>query len=89
MNDRSQMQGSESWILSKDINAHRFFSDPHWLEIWSNHFCSSMGTNGGSGGYGLRGTVSSPPMGKTNPSDQSAVVCWLALRSLAANSAAI
>jgi hypothetical protein len=22
--------------------------DSHWLEIWSNHFCPSMGPNGGS-----------------------------------------
>ncbi len=25
-----------------------FFWDSHWLEIWSNHFCPSMGLNGGS-----------------------------------------
>jgi hypothetical protein len=30
------------------MNANRFFWDSHWLEIWSNHFCPSMGLNGGS-----------------------------------------
>jgi hypothetical protein len=35
-------------ILPKEINANRFFSDSHWLEIWKNHFCPSMGPNGGS-----------------------------------------
>jgi hypothetical protein len=34
--------------LPKEINANRFFWDSHWLEIWSNHFCPSMGPNGGS-----------------------------------------
>jgi hypothetical protein len=24
------------------------FWDSHWLEIWPNHFCPSMGPNGGS-----------------------------------------
>jgi hypothetical protein len=32
----------------KEINANRFFGDSHWLKIWSNHFCPSMGPNGGS-----------------------------------------
>jgi len=36
------------WLLPKYINANRFFGDSHWLEIWSNHFCPSMGRNGGS-----------------------------------------
>jgi hypothetical protein len=48
MNGRFQMQGSKNWILPKEINANRFFWDSHWLEIWSNHFCPSMGLNGGS-----------------------------------------
>jgi hypothetical protein len=34
--------------LPKEINANRFFWDSPWLEIWSNHFCPSMGQNGGS-----------------------------------------
>jgi hypothetical protein len=42
------MQGDKNWILPKQINANRFFWDPHWLEIWSNHLCPSMGPNGGS-----------------------------------------
>ncbi len=29
------------------MNANQFFWDSHWLEIWSNHFCPSMGPNGG------------------------------------------
>jgi hypothetical protein len=48
MNERFQMQGGKNWILPKQINANRFFWDSHWLEIWSNHFCPSMGLNGGS-----------------------------------------
>ncbi len=32
----------------RNINANRFFGDSHWLDIWSNHFCPSMGLNGGS-----------------------------------------
>jgi hypothetical protein len=48
MNGRFQMQGGKNWILSKYINANWFFWDSHWLEIWSNHFCPSMGLNGGS-----------------------------------------
>ncbi len=42
MNVRSQMQGGKNRILPKAINANRF------LEIWKNHFCPSMGPNGGS-----------------------------------------
>jgi hypothetical protein len=48
MNGRFQMQGGKNWILPKYINANRFFWDSHWLEIWSNHFCPSMGLNGGA-----------------------------------------
>ncbi len=36
------------WILPKEMNANLFFWDSHWLEMWSNHFCPSMGPNGGS-----------------------------------------
>jgi hypothetical protein len=46
MNGRSQMQGGKNRILL--MNANRFFRDSHWLEIWKNHFCLSMGPNGGS-----------------------------------------
>ncbi len=42
------MQEGKNWILPKEMNAKRFFWDSHWLEIWSNHFCPSMGPNGGS-----------------------------------------
>ncbi len=42
------MQGGKNRILPKEMNANRFFWDAHWLEIWSNHFCPSMGPNGGS-----------------------------------------
>jgi hypothetical protein len=42
------MQGGKNWILPKEMNANRFLWDSHWLEIWSNHFCPSMGPNGGS-----------------------------------------
>jgi hypothetical protein len=48
MNGRFQMQGGKNWILLKEMNANRLFWDSHWLEIWSNHFCPSMGPNGGS-----------------------------------------
>ncbi len=48
MNGRFQMQGGKNWILPKEIKANRFFWDSHWLEIWSNHFCPSMGPSGGS-----------------------------------------
>ncbi len=48
MNGRFQMQGGKNGILPKYINANRFFWDCHWLEIWSNHFCPSMGLNEGS-----------------------------------------
>jgi hypothetical protein len=42
------MQGGKNWISPKEINANRFFWHSHWLEIWSNHLCPSMGPNGGS-----------------------------------------
>jgi hypothetical protein len=42
------MQGGKNWILPKEINAKRFFWDSHWLEIWKNQLCHSMGPNGGS-----------------------------------------
>ncbi len=42
------MLGGKNWILPKEINANRFFWDSHWLEIWSNHLCPSMGPNVGS-----------------------------------------
>jgi hypothetical protein len=32
------MQGGKIWILPKEINANRFFTDSHWLEIWKNHW---------------------------------------------------
>jgi hypothetical protein len=48
MNGRFQMQGGKNWIFPKEMNANQFFLDSHWLEIWSNHFCPSMGLNGGS-----------------------------------------
>jgi hypothetical protein len=48
MNGRSQIQGGEIWILSKEIRANRFFCYSHWLENWNNHFCPSMGPNGRS-----------------------------------------
>jgi hypothetical protein len=42
------MVGGLNRLLPKEINANRFFGDSHWLKIWSNHFCPSMGPNGGS-----------------------------------------
>jgi hypothetical protein len=48
MNGRFQMQGGNNWIFPKEITANRFFWDSHWLEIWTNHLCPSMGPNGGS-----------------------------------------
>jgi hypothetical protein len=48
MNGIFQMQGGKNWFLPKEMNANRFFCDSHWLEIWSNHFCPSIGPNGGS-----------------------------------------
>ena len=60
MNGIFQMQGGKNWIFPKEMNANRFFWDSHWLEIWSNHFCPSMGPNGGIvamdsevGGWGI------------------------------------
>jgi hypothetical protein len=49
INGKSQMEGGKNWILTKEINANRFFWDSHWLEIWKkNHLCPSMGPNGGT-----------------------------------------
>ncbi len=48
MNSWSQMVGGLNRLLPKEINENRFFWDSHWLEIWSNHFCPSMGPNGGT-----------------------------------------
>ncbi len=48
MNGKFQMQGGKNWILTKDINANRFFWDSHWLEICINHLCSSLVPNDGS-----------------------------------------
>ncbi len=42
------MQGGKNWILPKLMNANQFFWNSHWLEIWSNNLCPSMGPNGGS-----------------------------------------
>jgi hypothetical protein len=53
MNGRSQMQRGKNWILPKEMYANLFFRDSHWLEIWKNHLCPSMGTNEGEPGYGL------------------------------------
>ncbi len=47
MNGRFQVQGGKNWIFPKEMNANRFFWDSHRLEIWLNHFCPSMGPNGG------------------------------------------
>ncbi len=47
MNGRFEMQGGTNWIFPKEMNANRFFWDSHWLEIWSNHFCPSIGPNRG------------------------------------------
>jgi hypothetical protein len=46
MKGKFQMQGGKNWILPKEINANRFFWDPHWLEIGSNHVFPSMGPEG-------------------------------------------
>ncbi len=48
MNGRFQMKEGKNRILPKEMNANRFFWDSHWLEISSNHFCPSIGPNGGS-----------------------------------------
>jgi hypothetical protein len=47
MNERFEMQGGKNWIFPKEMIANRFFWNSYWLEIWSNHFCPSMGPNGG------------------------------------------
>jgi hypothetical protein len=45
----SQIQGDKNYILPKKINANQFFREtPHWLKIWKNHLCPSVGPNGGS-----------------------------------------
>ncbi len=43
MNGRFQMHVDKNWILPNEVNANRFFWDSHWLEIWSNQLCLSMG----------------------------------------------
>jgi hypothetical protein len=48
MNERFQMREVKNWILPEEMNVNRFFWDSHWLEIWSNHLCPSIGPNGGS-----------------------------------------
>jgi hypothetical protein len=48
MTGRFQKQGGKNWFLPKEMTANRFFWDSHWLEIRPNHFCPSMGPNGGS-----------------------------------------
>jgi hypothetical protein len=48
MNSWSQMVGGLNRLLPKEISANRFVLDSHWLEIWSNQFCPSMGPNGRS-----------------------------------------
>ncbi len=55
LNGRFQMQKGKNWILPKEIIAKRFFWDSHWLEIWSNHLCPSMGPNGRSVAMESRG----------------------------------
>jgi hypothetical protein len=66
MNSWSQMVGGLNRLLPKEINANRFFWDSHWLEIWSNHFCPSMGPNGGSVAMGSGLTRLSFPCFNTN-----------------------
>jgi hypothetical protein len=51
------MQGGKNWILRKEMTGNRFFWDSHWLESWSNHFCPSMGPNGGSVALDSEGVV--------------------------------
>ncbi len=41
----------------KEINANRFFWDSHWLEIWKNHLCSSLGPDRGSVAMDYRSTL--------------------------------
>ncbi len=48
MTGRYQMQGNKKLDFAKEITAIRFFWDSHWLEIWKNHLCPSLGPNGGS-----------------------------------------
>jgi hypothetical protein len=49
------MERGKKWIFPKEMNANRFFWDSHWLAIWSNHLCPSMGLNAWRDrGYGLR-----------------------------------
>ncbi len=35
-------------FAEREVNANRFFCDSHWLEIWKNQLCPSMGPNEGS-----------------------------------------
>jgi hypothetical protein len=45
----NQMQGGKNWIFPKrDEGEPVLLGLSDWLEIWSNHFCPSMGPNGGS-----------------------------------------
>ncbi len=50
-----EIQGGKNWILSKEINANRFFWDSHWLKIWKKTLLSLCGTElEGAWLYGLR-----------------------------------
>ncbi len=42
-----EMQGGKNWKLDFSQRDECEPVDSHWLEIWSKHFCPSMGPNGG------------------------------------------
>jgi hypothetical protein len=48
MNGRSQMQGVKNWILSKEINASGSSETLIGGKSRKNHFCPSIGPNGGT-----------------------------------------
>jgi hypothetical protein len=48
------MQGGKNWILSKEMNANRFFRDFHLLEIWkTTYMYVPLWTEWRERGYGL------------------------------------
>jgi hypothetical protein len=78
------MQGGKNWMFPEKVNANRFFWDSHWLEIWSNHLCPSMGPNGGSveidsisGSVSFRSFIFHLLLGAGNSNDLVKLLCSL------------
>ncbi len=48
MNEDLKCREVKIGFCNFEINANWFFWDSYWLEIWKNHLCPSVGSNGGS-----------------------------------------